>query len=258
MVVYYSATGNSKWIASLLSQKLDMPMVSMLEIMDSKDPQRYITDREKLIIVAPVHAWYPALFVKMFLLFLLVHEIFFRYAYMVFTCGDDCGEANKEATRLMNIIADKFCTAFSVQMPNTYILLPGFDVDDEKTRKKKLDAAPERVNQIAKCILDNTSDPQLYYAGHAAWFKSRVLHPMFRKFVMKRSKFYVTEACNGCGICQRICPIKIIQLNALRQPEWNKTCIQCLACLHHCPQQAIQWGNQTQKKGRYINPFVKT
>ena len=35
------------------------------------------------------------------------------------------------------------------------------------------------------------------------------------------------------------------------RPVWGDHCYQCLRCLHACPRQAIQYGKDTGKKGRY-------
>ena len=35
------------------------------------------------------------------------------------------------------------------------------------------------------------------------------------------------------------------------RPVWGKQCIHCMACLHACPQEVIQYGKTTRKKGRY-------
>ncbi|SUY47595.1 4Fe-4S ferredoxin [Clostridium putrefaciens] len=38
--------------------------------------------------------------------------------------------------------------------------------------------------------------------------------------------------------------------------SWGEDCTECLACLHLCPVQAIQYGKGTESKGRYKNPNV--
>jgi MinD superfamily P-loop ATPase len=56
----------------------------------------------------------------------------------------------------------------------------------------------------------------------------------------------VSERCNGCGICARICPVKNIDL-AKGRPVWRYHCEQCLACLHWCPRSAEEYGKDTAK-----------
>jgi MinD superfamily P-loop ATPase len=68
--------------------------------------------------------------------------------------------------------------------------------------------------------------------------------------------FTVAQSCNGCAICQAICPAKNITISQ-GKPEFHQKCEHCLACLHSCPHQALDWKNKTQGKERYKNPFIK-
>ena len=72
-----------------------------------------------------------------------------KYVFFVCTCGDDSGKT-----------ADVFCKAlkekgwecnagFSVIMPNTYVSLPGFNVDPLHIVSKKLREAKERIEYIS-------------------------------------------------------------------------------------------------------------
>lgn len=75
---------------------------------------------------------------------------------------------------------------------------------------------------------------------------------------MKRNteKFYTTNACNGCALCEEICRELAIQLVDGR-PDWIKEkCSHCTTCINRCPQRAIQYGKATEKPGRYVNPNI--
>jgi NAD-dependent dihydropyrimidine dehydrogenase PreA subunit len=50
--------------------------------------------------------------------------------------------------------------------------------------------------------------------------------------------------------------MRCIRLDASGRPYWEGSCTMCFACLHRCPANAVQYGNETQNKGRYINPEV--
>jgi len=69
-------------------------------------------------------------------------------------------------------------------------------------------------------------------------------------------KYYSDEKCDGCGICQKICPVDNIKL-VNEKPEWQHKCQMCTACLHYCPQKAIQWGEYTLGRERYNHPYIK-
>lgn len=67
--------------------------------------------------------------------------------------------------------------------------------------------------------------------------------------------FDVSTSCTGCTTCQKVCPAGNITMEASR-PVFRHNCEHCLACVHHCPTQAIDWKGKTQGKARYRNAHV--
>jgi ferredoxin len=68
-----------------------------------------------------------------------------------------------------------------------------------------------------------------------------------------RDRLYADEACTGCGLCERICPVGNIKLSD-NHPQFASQCMLCLRCLHACPQEAIQIGKLTAGKFRWKGP----
>jgi MinD superfamily P-loop ATPase len=67
--------------------------------------------------------------------------------------------------------------------------------------------------------------------------------------------FWVDEKCTAGGICARACPVSNIEMVKDR-PVWQHRCEQCFACLHWCPEEAIQFGSNTSSGKRYHQPDV--
>lgn len=135
-------------------------------------------------------------------------------------------------------------------MPNNYIVFPYFNVDSPHIESQKLKNAPGRIRYISQMI-DERKNIFDCHEGNLRFIKSRIINPLFNKFLVKDSLFYATEECISCKICEKLCPIDNIVVNI--KPQWQGKCIQCLACLHYCPTRAIQYGNLTLKKGRYLS-----
>ena len=64
------------------------------------------------------------------------------------------------------------------------------------------------------------------------------------------------DKCIACGICRDVCPqdnITLVDGKALCGTD----CAQCLACVHFCPQQAVELGHKpTPKAHQYHHPSV--
>jgi formate hydrogenlyase subunit 6/NADH:ubiquinone oxidoreductase subunit I len=70
------------------------------------------------------------------------------------------------------------------------------------------------------------------------------------------ANFIVGDSCIGCGQCARLCPVSNIEAAEGGRPVWLHHCEQCLACLHLCPQEAIEYGSKTRGRGRYKHPEI--
>ena len=68
-----------------------------------------------------------------------------------------------------------------------------------------------------------------------------------------RDRLYAGNGCTACGLCERICPVRNIELSN-GHPQFASRCILCLRCLHACPQAAIQIGRLTVGKFRWRGP----
>ena len=138
-------------------------------------------------------------------------------------------------------------------MPNTYVLLPGFDVDSPVVADAKLAAAPARISAIARGIRHRARVDDVI-RGSMPWLKSRIVYPLFRRFMMSPRPFRATDSCTSCGLCARECPMGNITIGSDGRPSWGDDCALCLGCYNRCPSHAVAYGRATAAKGQYHAP----
>ena len=243
MILYFSGTGNSKYVAEKLAELLNEELFNI----ESSHRLPMMVDNESLGIIFPVYAWgLPKIVAD----YLSNKNITNKFVWTVMTCGDDMGYADvileKTIKRTVN-------AAYSLQMPNTYVSLPGFDVDSQELACKKIKETEAQLPRIAESIRNKENCSELT-RGDMAWMKTYVLRPLFNKFLVTDKFFRKTQDCSSCGLCAKQCPTKDIAMIA-GKPVWqNKNCTGCLRCYHNCPKLAIEWGKFTKNKGQKVNP----
>ena len=251
MILYFSGTGNSRYVASELARLLGEP--GPLAIADT-DPSGISSGLSRIIWVFPVYSWgVPPVVVRFMRQVCLDRPV---PNWMVCTCGDDVGLTPRQWAALVRSMGGLPRGSFSVEMPNTYVTLPGFDVDSVEVADRKLRQAPDRIGAVASAIIADRADIDVVRGGFP-WIKSRIIYPWFIRHAMSPKPFASTDACIGCGRCQRECPTHNIRLNAARRPEWGSDCAFCLRCYHTCPRHAVSYGRATLKKGQYLCPLQK-
>lgn len=256
MIFWFSGTGNSLWAAKELAAALNDTLIDIAQEHTRGHHDYSLRPGESIGWVFPVHAWGPPPMVCDFARQLSIDNYTTStHCYMVATCGDDSGLTVEILQKALGNIT--LNAAFTLQMPNTYICLPGFDVDSHDLEHNKLMAAKERIGHLVTAIAERRNVTDVV-RGTMPWTKSRILRPGFLMTCMGDGKFLAdNDACTRCGKCVLQCPVGNITQDTNGKPQWHGNCTMCLRCLHLCPTRAINYGKGTAKKGRYHHSDMK-
>ena len=252
MIYYLSCTGNTLWAARTLSEALHEPLINIASLKEEEHlcaPQ----ENERIGFCFPVHGWRPPVMVRAFVRRLRAVTTGTNYCWALCTAGDDIGET-------IDILADDLSqqglsldSAFSLQMPESYVGLPFMDVDPPEREEEKKRKAAEDLHRYIGMISQRLCGERHLHLSHWPRINSRVLGAAFKRWLLTDRPFKVDkDRCTGCGRCASSCPAGNIAMTD-HLPEWqhNGRCLSCFACYHHCPVRAIEYGHRTQHKGQY-------
>ena len=248
MIFYFSGCGNSRHVAETIAAGLNDTLTFIPEAARKSLYDYDIAEGERLGFVFPVYSWAPPKLVLDFVEKLQMEKP--RYIYFVCTMGDECGFTEKIFRKAIEQKGWSLSACFSVQMPETYIGMPGFKLDTPENAQRKIDNANDLLKRNIPRLINKESFSEII-VGSLAWLKTYLVNPGFNRSATDDSKYRVTEACIHCGKCVETCPLKNITLENGR-PKWQGNCTMCMGCYHHCPVNAIQYGKATVGKGQYV------
>lgn len=228
MVFYFTGTGNSLYVA----KKLDEESFSIPQrIHDEK--KEYKADR--IGIVCPIYGHEMPDIVKLFIKEAKFHTDYF---YLVLTYGKIHGGAAELAEQYLRACGLEADYINTIQMVDNY--LPAFDMNEQLALdpKKKVD---EHIRTIKADIDSQKHWKQKVTQADRDWHQGYLNMRREAPIDVKSGIFRVLDHCLGCGICMRVCPTGSIQVkNQHAQYIDTSNCQMCLACVQHCPENAIR------------------
>ena len=245
MVLYFTGTGNSKFLAVALAEALEDSVLSMNSVMQ-RGGTLSLYSGKPYVIVVPIHVWrYPQAVEQM------LQEAQLggcREVYCIGCMGENSGKADKALEKLFTHKGMEFKGFCGVVMPNNYI--PGWDVDTEEEVRAMYAAAVPKIRSLAESIKAGKTirkDDKTPMAG----LMSGLVNYGFRNFMLKKQVFTVADSCIACGVCVKNCPTGNIFIYD-GKATFGENCTSCYSCLHRCPVRAIEIEGKTEDKGRYV------
>lgn len=244
MILYFSGTGNSAYVAKELGKGLSEDVLDLSSKIAAADftPLRSETP---WVIVAPIYAWrIPRILSNWLMQAVLVGN---RRVYFVVTCAEDAGNAEQYAQRLCEEKRMEFMGCAAIVMPTNNIAM--FQTPAPSEAKAIIAAAWPSIYTACEIIRSGKRLPSAR-TSLSGQIKSCAINLVFYALFVKTKKFYATEKCISCGKCVKVCPLNNIKLIG-GKPAWGKNCTHCMACISYCPAAAIEYGKQTKNRPRY-------
>lgn len=246
MVLYFSATGNTEFIAKELAKRLDDECVNLLGRVKAGDHSPLYSEKP-FIVCAPVVVCEMPRFMAKYLKeqeFLGSKEV-----YCVFTSGGYCGISGPLAKTLFKRKRMLYRGHAEFKMPRNYVANDAYPMLAKEEVEQRILNAYEQLDSVASDILAGNR----LKARYVFLFEKLVtlpFNPIWCKYKLKAKDFYTKESCVGCGKCERLCPLNNIRM-VDKKPVWGDHCTHCMACIGNCPKDAIEYGTITQSKEPY-------
>ncbi len=244
MVLYFSGTGNSLAIARAIATATNDQVLPLVQAF-----RQDLTSEKRIGLVYPSYDFNaPPAVRKLVPMFRLNPQ---AYVFLIIPCGAQAGNSSWTIRRLLREKGIEVAYCHKIRVPDNSAIVFGRNPNDQKWKFSRF------ANRLQTIIDDVRNERHAY---HYSWWSliawimgsERMQEWMIRTFRPAVN----ADKCIGCGICARVCPMRNISIE--EKAGIGPHCTACLACLHACPQQAIEAGGKpTIKERQYCHPEVK-
>lgn len=244
IIFYFSGTGNSEFIAKVIAENLEFCEAQPIE----KYTQESNVEVSILGFVFPVYWWGLPNIVRGFIERLKVKNA--DYVFAAVTMGVSSGNAIPYVKELLEVKGIELSAGFEYHMVDNYIIAHGSP--EERKIQELVSSAYKKVLVDVKQIQAGKRTP-IRKTRHLVRMINNHYVDTYKKI---DKKFCVSENCIRCGLCEKECPAKNIAFidGTL---TWKHKCESCMRCIQICPKKAINYGNKTSERERYIMNYDK-
>ncbi len=248
-IYYFTGTGNSLWLARQLAERLGA--AEPISIVRALREGALAPDAERVGIVVPVYMYrLPHIVVDFVDKLQTTAPVF-----LVANGGGDPGDMLVHVQRQFQRRGLDLAQGLYLSTQSNYIPFGG--APEQAKVDERLAKAAVEIGELTGVIERGERVVHTDFGRFRAWVHPGLLYKLGYKYVPVSDKSYRVQAsCNGCGICEKLCPVDNIAM-AEDRPTWKNRCEQCMACVHWCPKEAIDVKEKTVGERRYHHPEVK-
>lgn len=226
MILYFSATGNTEYIAKEIAKQLNDDCINLLDRVKSNDHTILHSDKP-FIICAPVYVCEMPRFMSKY----LKEQDFSgnKNVYFIFTSGGYCGISGQLAKQIFRKKKMNYLGHAEFKMPRNYVANDSYPMLERDEIEKRILDSKEKINTV---VADIKAGNKLK-ARHIFLFETIItvpFNPVWCKYKLRAKDFYSTDKCVGCGKCAKLCPLNNISIEN-KKPVWHDNCTHCMACI---------------------------
>lgn len=234
----FSATGNSLYVAKQIGEAIEG------EVLPMRGNDIVCTD-EIIGFEFPTYFWGLPYQVELFISNLEIKSKK-PYIFAITTYGGVVWGVLGAIEKLLQKKGHGLNYGKKLKAVENYI--PNYKVNDTEQMEQKVN------NQLRNIIRDIKGKREIKAGPYT--FINQIIY----KFFPARKKdcdqyFTVSDACNKCGTCEKVCPVNNIDVSKT-EVVFKHHCEHCMACSHACPQIAIEWKTGTIGKERFRNRHI--
>jgi ferredoxin/flavodoxin len=243
-IYYFSGTGNTLWSAKKIAEI--MGNWELINIGTEAYKDKIVVEADTVVLLFPSYAYGMPLIVRRF-----VKNAVFKTAYVAafVTFGTSPGGTMTGLSRILK--RKKIDAVYFGQIPAVENYIALFGSPKLKITEKRLAMQIGETEAAARCIMERRTNRVNPFRPFSVfvWLLFFLGAKIFYRF------YRISAECNGCGICEKICPVSAITLRN-GKPEYSKKCQHCNGCLNWCPRKAISFGRLNAKLERYHHPEI--
>lgn len=243
-IFYFTGTGNSLKVAQeIAEQQGDTKIMAM----GTHIPFRASATYQSIGLVFPTYFFGMPMIVKQFIKNFSIEHPEKTYIYAITTYGGTAGNAMRSCRQALAEQGLSLQYGRELKAKENYILM-----------YKMTELTPQEDQKFLgeiQAIAEDVKAQKTRKVGNE-YIGLPLIHKYFERNVYTRDKhFQVSSDCNGCKLCEQLCPVGNIVMDA-KKPMFQHHCENCMTCLQYCPKQAINYKQKTQKRGRYHYPTI--
>jgi len=246
VMIYFSGTGNSKYIAELFSEKMG---ISCYSIEDDVNFEELINSKETIGFCYPI---YYSRVPKILREFVSKHMNALKNKKLIIFCTQQIlsGDGTRAFTDLFDKSYIQVIYTEHFFMPSNIFPI----ITNQEKIAKYVNKAKHKMQRVCQDIKTGKVKRRGFNIGSRALglIQAPLLSPCERK---ASNSIKITEDCTKCGLCVSICPMNnfTIENNAVKH---NHNCTMCARCVNKCPNKAVMVFFNGKVKKQY--PGVNT